>query len=422
MGRAAGTGASNVYSTTWRIVLAMVALVSSTAAAADMQPVAVVSLRSYQNLIDDLEYFGSTSAFQPTDREKTGTDFVNKVVNRFVEKLLEIDDFNIRELPGVDFARPWGLAVMTDEVNIVPIGFAPITDLAAFIEHLKQYIGEDNVQDAGDGMFEVSITETETVVVKTEGDWGYVGQSAENLAELPDPMAVLGSLPESYDLGVQVYMQRIPEFLRDMVVDMLRQSDGDLPIPGLSALPQLPGVEPGELVELALTQVDEMTLGWSLDAEAQNLGFEMSVKAVPDTVVAQHFAAMKETKTKFGSLLSGDDPLSGHLTMSLDEGQIETATALLESYQSQVMETLAGSEAVASDAERDALRDLAEQMLGLARQTIEAGQVDVAFRGMGNIGSLTLVAGVRVADADAADALARRFAELAAGDATFASP
>ncbi len=392
---------------------------ASTTLADETKPILVVSLKGQQHLIDDLEYIGSTRAFQEHDREKQGQKFVDSIVNRFMRKLLEIEKFDLRELPGIDMERPWGFTVLTDEVNIVPLAFLPVTDLDAFLEYAKEF-SADRVQEAEGGLYEINMTDTETVFIKLEGDWVFIGQGPDNLVSLPNPEELLGDLPLRYDLGVQINFQEIPAFLRDMVLDSSDRLMELLPLDSLQGLTGMLGDDPGKMLNLMLTQIDQVTIGSSIDAESHNATFEVTVRPLDDSAAQRHFATLPEATTRFGVLVNPDSAIMAHVTIAeMDDRTTQLAMKTVNDYHQQVMTAIEATEEVTTDREREVFVELVTSFTEITTAAIETGSVDMAVRVTGNSGSMTMVAATTVADREPVDALVGRIAELAQGDPGF---
>ena len=91
-----------------------------------------------------------------------------------------------QEVSGLDKSRPWGAVVQYGE-KVAAYGFLPITSIDALASELSGYIS--STTDLGDGTYHVLGTEAgKELYAKQSGDWLFVSDSAENLADVPaDP-------------------------------------------------------------------------------------------------------------------------------------------------------------------------------------------------------------------------------------------
>ncbi len=397
-------------------VAVVVSSFAATALADETKPILVVATKGHQNLIEDLEYVGSTSSFDPAEGEKKGRLFVNVTVGGMIRKTLDLEEFDIREMPGIDGERPWGFTVLTDEVNIVPLAFLPVTDLDAFLEFVKKYNG-DRVNEAEDGLYEINLTDTETMFLKLDGDWAFIGQGPHNLETLPNPDEVLGDLPSQHDVGMRITFEEFPAFLRDMLLDSSDRLGDVLPIDGLDSLLGMLGDDPGESLSILMTQIKEATFGMSIDAEKHTTSFEVELIPVEGSGAAKEFAALKEGTSRFGDLIQDDSAVMMHVTVDeMTPGMIDLAKQTVEDYHAQVRTIIENTDKTDQDREREIFGEIVASFTSILSDTIDTGKVDMAMRMSGNAPKLNMVGGTTVADPEPVDAMIKRIAELAEGD------
>lgn len=400
-----------------RIIAAVVILGFATTTLADeTKPILVMSLKGHQNLIEDLEYVGSTAAFDPAEGEAAGKRFVKGTMNSFVKKLFDLDQIDIREMPGIDGERPWGMTVLTDEVNIVPLAFLPVTDLDAYLEFVKKYNG-DRVNETEDGLYEINLTDTETMFLKLDGDWAFIGQGPHNLETLPNPDEILGDLPSQHDAGMRITFEEFPAFLRDMLLDSSDRLGDVVPIDGLNSMLGMLGDDPGEALSILLTQIREVTIGMSIDAESHSASFEMNVIPVEGSGAANEFAALGEGTSRFGTLIEDDSAFMMHVTIDqMTPGMIDMAHQAVEDYHAQVTTVIETTEKTDQDREREIFGEILASFTSILSDTIDTGKVDMAMRMSGSATKFTMVGGTTIADHEPVDAMIKRIAELSDGD------
>lgn len=400
-----------------RIIAAVVvSSFAATAVADETKPILVVSMKGHKNLIEDLEYVGSTASFDPAEAEKKGKIFVDFVVNRYIKDIFELDEFDIRDMPGIDPERPWGMTVLTDQVNIVPLAFLPVTDLDAFLEFAKKYNG-DRINEAEDGLYEINLTDTETMFLKLEGDWAFIGQGPHNLETLPNPDEVLAELPSQHDLGIRISMEDFPAFLRDMLLDSSDRLGDVLPIDGLDSMLGMLGDDPGETLTLLMTQIKEVTIGMSIDAEAKVSSVEMNLIPVEGSGAAKEFAALTEGTSRFGTLIKDDSAVMMHITVDeMTPGMIDLAKQTVQDYHAQVMTIIENTERASTDREREVFGEVLASFTSILSDTIDTGKIDLAMRMNGAVSKSTMVCGTTIADREPVDAMIKRIAELSDGD------
>ena len=179
--------------------------VAQDAASSEMKNLLIVSLSGYDNLLADVGFLGQFVG-QPALAEQ-------------LTKTLELYTQG-QGLPGLDKSRPWGMVVQTDGTQFQPLAFAPVTDVKQLLGALENLQLE--AQDRGAGVFELQSTTPavpQSVFVKQSGDWAFIGQNADAVAQVPaDPVAQLDGLHQQYDVAVRLYVQNIPELFRQMAI------------------------------------------------------------------------------------------------------------------------------------------------------------------------------------------------------------
>jgi hypothetical protein len=124
---------------------------------------------------------------------------------------------------GIDKKRPIGMYVSPKAGgnDFVAVVFVPVSDLKTILETFKGQLGAP--KDAGDGVQEVS-GGGQPVYIKEKTGWAFVSNAKENLADLPaDPAILLGNLPKEYTLAVKVNVSNIPEKLKKMGIDTIKE-------------------------------------------------------------------------------------------------------------------------------------------------------------------------------------------------------
>jgi hypothetical protein len=108
----------------------------------------------------------------------------------------------------------------------------------------------------------------QTILIKEKNKWAVIGQDADAIKAAPDdPTKLLGGLDTSYDVGIRLYVQNIPEVYRAMAIDQLRQGVesglGRLPDEGDSDFEARKKITEKQLEALttAINDVDQLTLG-----------------------------------------------------------------------------------------------------------------------------------------------------------------
>lgn len=165
----------------------------------EIKPFAVVSISSVNDLRKDAEHVVRLSAPE----------------NQLPGALAVLDQAD-RYLEGVDRARAaGGVAWFTPESEFYSLAFVPVTDAEKFFETLA---AQGLTLEKIDG----GLRKAQGAYFKEAKGWVFVSPQESALAAPPDPLKVLGTLPESYDLGASVRVDRVPGMFRQMVTGFLQ--------------------------------------------------------------------------------------------------------------------------------------------------------------------------------------------------------
>ena len=389
------------------------------AEATKLEPLLVFSIANYKSLVDDLNYIAKTA-----EDER----FFEKALPEFLAIVTQDKTFRLEQLEGVDPARPWGAALVAEGPELRLLAFVPVTgEVEAVVAQLKPLLGDAEAQEGG--IYAVK-RGTMTGFVKVVDGHAWLAQSRAHLDRLPEPAAVLGVLPTTYDGALQVNFQKIPSDLRGLLADQVgaalesvsQQADGETE--SAYAFRQEIGRLRSTLMSRASAEAESVTIGWNIDSEAKKFVADVLIKPVAGSALASHFSNdLQNLKSRFGGVLADSTPkpqLMLNLTGKLESQSATDFLNVLEKYRDAVVGELDTSTEIASDEERQALKELANGFLDVARGTVEAGELDVALR-LSTGTKSTLVVAAKVAKPEELTKLFAKFGELATNDKGFAS-
>lgn len=393
------------------------------------RPLLTVSVASHEQMMSAMTTVGSMAPGDPD-----GTTFVTNVSKLF-GSLLSIEEFDVSETAGFDAARPWGLAVISDGLDIIPYLFFPVTDVEQALATLEPLIGEAEAAD--DDIYIADVARLFSMLplpmlpgagvemfIKQQDGWLYAVQIPDHFGVVLDPAGLKVPTEGGHDMTIDVHFRNIPEGLRTMAVD---QAD-TLEIPGLSMTPtRLDGESEAQFefrrqmmatfrnfaTEL-LRDGERLTAGIKVDAEGQQFVTDVDCVAVPDTPLAKHFADLEDPQTRFGGLAaSGETIMAVGLTVKLDEPRQSAMSELLEAYRVAVSELIDGEDV--ADTERGPFHELVDGWATIMQSSIETGNVDVGMRisPPSEVSpAWTLAAGIALPDPAAMEQLFQRLSEI----------
>lgn len=391
---------------TWKSCLAVAALLfaAGTSQAQDKSTVAVVSVSSYDNLLASIATIGETAG-------KPGLD---RVIGAFIDL-----GTGGKGLAGVDKTKPWGMQVVMTENGPGGVAFIPVTDVKQLLAAVAAQAGE--AEDVGDGIFALSDAPQPTFI-KQQGNWAFIAQSKEQLANVPaDPAQLLDGLNDDYAVAVRAYVQNIPEPMRQMAVEQMRggfdaamqqregESKEDYELRKSAAEQSL------KQLERVVNETDTITFGWAVDNTSKQTYVDVAMTAVPGTMLAKRLAN-KATASNFAGFLMDGAAFALHVNAAseateADKAQVESQ---MKALRDRVMVEMDKDTSIPADS-KATLKEAIGEIFDVLTETLKSGKADGGAVVLGNP-LLTAAAGGHVADGKAIEAALKKIGKVAAED------
>ncbi|HWB00085.1 MAG TPA: hypothetical protein VG713_16440 [Pirellulales bacterium] len=367
----------------WLVIVALAVgtLASARPAVADMKPMVVVAFSGYNELHKDLEYIGKISD-------------VPELGNSLDGMIALLTQF--QGLVGLDKSKPWGAAVSSDGQIFQTVAFLPVTDTKKLLGALQGMVGEP--QDAGDGVQQIRAGAM-PLFLKEKNGWAFIAQMPDQLADLPaDPQTLISSLTKTYDLAVRINAQNIPQQFRDLAINQIKlgmQSGLDRQADETDAQYQvrvkLMQQQIDQLVQL-INELDELLIGWAIDAQNRLAFLDISMTAVPGSKLAANAAAASVIKSKFTGFLENEDAvIDAHVASKQGDQDIATTVATIQSLKSSVFDSIDKSDDLKDD-EKPVIKKAVEETFESIEATAKKGVIDGGMVIVGE-GPFTIVAG-----------------------------
>ncbi len=365
---------------------------------AEWKPVAVVSFTGWEELVSDIEFLGLL-----TQNGELAATLGKALASRT----------GVQSLEGLDPRRPCGALVETDGLRVHPIAFFPVTSLPRLLASLAPLMGEPQV--ASPGVWKIG-QRTLTGYVREKDGWAYVAQSADLLERLPDPPTALGDLPQKYDLAFSFYPANLPEALRTLAIDEVR-NDRRLRLAGPPAdskdAPGLPlplaGLSYASAEEM-FTDVQRLTLGWRLDQTQKAAALDLTIVPLLGSDVARRWNNTRSPVSAFAGGAAENVAAEFSLT-ALPRARYQE---LSMRYAQDLLEECACSRA------QQRLALICAAALGdVLDDAQQATEKEAAIRIYGTIPHYTIVAALRLRDAGLVERRIQQMAAAAQGEDTF---
>jgi hypothetical protein len=363
------------------------------------KPLAVLAFSGYNGLKGNVAYVGRLAG--------------NPNLAVGLEVLVQLALKN-QPLAGLDKDRPWGAVVLLDQEKFAQgvrqpeqllAGYAlvPVTDLKKLLQVLEPAVGPS--KDAGEGALELKNKEGKPFYVKQVDDWAIFSDHLERLATPPaNPMKLLAGLSRQYDLAVRFNPSNVPAEIRRMVIAGIQaKAQQDLQQHAGETSDELAGRKIiGERIvrgiARAIDEIDQLTIGWSLDQKAEKTYLDLVVAALPGTQAAREFASLSQAKTDFGGFLLPEAMLAGNWTKTSSTADAAELANVSDLIRKKVLDDIEKQHQPEEKATTG--RKLANQVFDVIRSTLAAGRADGGLAVISNPDALTLVAGGVIVDGD----------------------
>lgn len=386
------------------MAVAIMLIGASVGSAQQTETVAVVSISSYDNLLKSVSTIGETAG-------KPGLD---KMIDSFI-----VLGTGGKGLAGVDKTKPWGVQVVMTQQGPGGIVFLPVTDLNELLGAVEAQAGE--AEDVGDGVLALSDGPAPTFV-KQQGNWAFIAQAKEQLANLPaDPEKLLDGLPQEYTVAARAYVQNIPEPMRQMAIEQMRsgfdetlakkpdESEEDYQLRKNAAEQSI------KQLERVVNETDTVTIGWAVDAESKQTYLDFTMTAVPGTMLAKR---MKNTATTsdFAGFAMDDAAFSMHINAAAEATEADKAQveAQMSAVKERVMSEFDKDDSIPAEA-KATLKESVGDILDVLADTLKTGKADGGAVVLGNP-MLNAAAGGHVADGKKIEAALKKIGKVAAED------
>lgn len=383
------------------------------ASAGEIKTVAVVGLTSYNNLVSDINFVGSLA-----DRPELGSS-LQGMLAMFTQG---------KGLDGVDQSKPWGVILQTDGMQFLPVGCIAVTDLDKVLAIVQGFGAR--ITDGADGAKVLALPNGLTLHVKHENGWAYIAQMESALASLPaDPAAELNKIVADYDLGARVSVQNVPQHYRQMALEAMKSGmeDGLKRKEGESdeeydSRRKVAEAQVAQLEQM-INEVNEMIVGWAVDADQQKTFLDFTYNFLPGSKFAKQVAGYGTPKTNFAGFYQPEAAATFSFASQADpetiKENIEQMRATMDTMRKQAEKAIDEEEDIPDDETRVAVKAALADFMDAFQATMESGQMDGGGAVQLSADSLTVIAGAQVKDPAKFEEGLKKLAALAEKEPNF---
>jgi len=377
------------------LALASVALIASQVLA-QQKPAVVISVAGVKEQMADLRYV----------LQAAGVPQFAGVVDLMAAQYIQV----------LDADKPGGAAIwLADDGSPSVLGFLPVKDMNQLSTLIGQQLGP--VQDAGNGV--KILPAPQPIYMKQSGAYAFLSDRAENLSRLPqDPAVYLEGLDKKYNLAVVFNVQSVPAPLKEMALSFLEQA-------AEAAAQQAPDEAARELQEWSLKSTleqyrkifadgDQLFLGLSIDEQAKAVYIDFTLTAQPGSSLAGELSTLLD-QSAFSGFLRPNAALAGAFASRITEAQGQQSQQVLGQLATWVRKQAENE--IDDENARQLINDLVNQLGTIAEQTIASGTSEFGIVVDLEGESPRCVAGARVADGAAVQAIYDKLLKLAEEEA-----
>ncbi|MEM9658482.1 MAG: hypothetical protein AAF961_08985, partial [Planctomycetota bacterium] len=394
------------------LLLVATAAVTPTSAQAQNQqlkPMAVIALSGYDALMVDVDFVGSLAGAPGASQQ--------------AEQMLAMFTGG-KGLAGLDKAQPIGAVVQSDGMSIGGGAvMLPVTDL----EELLGVAAPFGVmaEDAGQGVTKI-MAQGQTLFAKSEGGWAFLAPAPQMLNGAPaDPATLLGGLAKEYDLAVQFNVQNVPEAYRQLAVETMSEaarqgmrqeadeSDADFAEREEQMEAQL------DELKSVIEDVDQVTLGVSVDAEQARTYLDFEITALPGTKLADQMAENSSPTTNFAGFFQPDAAMMMSFASKVTDADQTQMQQMFETLRMQARKAIDDEADLPNDQARNVMKEAFDDFIDAFKATIESGVMDGGAVLNLSPGALTFVAGGFVGEPSKIEDGLKKMAELAKEEEDF---
>jgi hypothetical protein len=347
----------------------------SQSAAADTEPIAVLAVASYNDLVSDVDFVGSL-----IERPQLGA-----VMDGGVALITQF-----KGLVGVDKTRPWGAIVQASgEADCSVCVLVPLTDFKQALSLLELY---STVASEGDH-YKLTLKNSEKVrYVKQHGTWAIFAEKPESLVHCDaDPSALLGRLEKEHIVGGRLFPANVPAGLRKKCISGFRKAiekeaakkDSQSEEEFASRKRVLDQAE--SCLARVFGELDQIVFVWGLDRTAGKVFADVSVIAKSGTTTAEEMGLATKSMTNLAGIRVPGAAFTATLAGTIPAAQQQFAASLIESMR---VKGLLSIEKKVARANRALRRGLLNDCDDLLQEIVENGRLD---------GAATVLVGPRAA-------------------------
>ena len=364
---------------------ALVVPLSQSNAQSSPEPAVVVSIADISQQIKDVDYLFEAAGFGQMK-------FLAQTTIKQYSK-------------GMDTKTPAGVLLYFNEGSEVPefLSFVPVSNIDDMLDTIS---GVAEV-DQGDDFTTVVTDDGTEILIKQVGDLAFISNKKEMFENLPsNPQELLGELPTKYNLAAQVFGQRIPQSLRDQVMQGIRDGyeqqlqllEEDEEGSAQAEMQRTNFEFQMKQFEKWFNETDNITMGMCADKDSKSLFMDVNFTALPGSDMGKRFAASESSEPSlFKGFLIDGAAFTHCARMNISPEDGADYDKMMGQMQKSVIQSIKDEGGMTEEDAKIAEKAVTD-LLAVLQDTMAAGVFDSGAVLMMAEGDINFAAGVQVAD------------------------
>lgn len=280
-------------------------------------------------------------------------------------------------LPGVDFTKPIGAMLYFETGKPEPksVAFFPIKNLDDVLDKISEFA---ELEEEGETVTIIPDNGDELTLTSKDG-YAFVSDVPEMLENLPEnPADVVSELTKKYNFSAKLFAQNIPEDLRDIALDWMKDSYestldqmGDLQAEFQEAQFDMQMKQ----LETMVNDVDFITIGFDADKANERIYFDLLMKGVKDSEFQKRVLAGKsDAKSKFTGFLMDKAALTFHNCSGISEEDAKIYVDSMENMRDSLLENI---DEKGDEVESEIAEKISGKLVDVMKKTFMAGTMDM---------------------------------------------
>lgn len=304
-------------------------------------------------------------------------------------------------LNGFDRSKALGALLYFSEESPEPkwMALVPVKNMDDVLDTISQFA---EVEENGDVTSITPQGSGETMYVRESGGYAVISDSEEMLESAPsNPGELLSSVSADFNLGAKVFVQRIPEGMREMALSAIEEGyQQQMDAIGDEALAELQSQNfemQMKRMKSLINETEQLVMGFNIDETAKSVHFDMQMVGLDGSELSRQSDGYGSADpTRFGGFSDDAATMSMSFSGKIAEGDAAEAKQSLDAVLQMALSKM--EEENLGDSEKELATHVVTDLIDVLKATMDEGSMDMGAMVLLDDKNANLVAAVQVAD------------------------